>query len=149
MAAIASKDYQLAQALKAELEAAFPTRTVELVADPRVNRQDLTPELIIRVRPASWSQEQATRAYDTDVREVHVGIVAPCDPTDLAAIDAALVLCDQVRALWGRNGALRTKQIADHQPIGQLKQVPIFDEQTLLSSELFVGNITVKYATQT
>jgi hypothetical protein len=141
-----SQDYLLAQAITDALAVWFPTNTVELVGDPRAARKDLTA-LRIRVRPASWSQEAQSRAYDLDTREVHIGIVGACDPNDTEAIDAALWLCDQVRAMWGRNGALRTQPMAGHEPIAALKQSPIFDEKALLEDKLFVGTITVKYAT--
>lgn len=141
-----SKDYLLALAITEALATWFPTRIVELVGDPRADRKELTA-LRIRVRPASWTQEPATRAYDQDTREVHVGIVGACDPNSTEAIDAALALCDQVRALWGREGPLRRTPLSGHEPIAQLKQVPLFDDKSLLEDKLFIGTITVRYAT--
>lgn len=147
MATIQSKDYLLAKAVADALAVQFPALTVDLVGDPRADRKQLTA-LRIRVRPASWAQEPQTRAYDLDTREVHVGIVGACDANDTYAIDAALLLCDQVRALWGRGGAFRTMPMAGHEPIASLKQTPLFDEKSLLEDKLFVGTITLRYAIQ-
>ena len=145
MPTLTSKDYLLAKAVADQLTTLLTGQIVELVGDPRVDREDLVV-LVVRVRPAAWRQEPSTRAYDIDRREVHIGIVGPCDPTDTYAIDAALALCDTVRALWGQGGALRNKVLAGHQPMGQLAQEPLWDDRTLLGNELFVGTITVTYA---
>jgi hypothetical protein len=142
--AYTSSDYQLADGLVTELAAALPAYTVSLVGDPREDRRSLT-ELGIRVRPAAWTQEPATRAYDRDERQVHIGIVGPCKANNLTTLDVCLALCDAVRALWGQSGALRNKTIEGHDPVGALSQSPIYDEASLLENHLFVGTITVTY----
>lgn len=141
------EDYALAKAVADAIAAALPAVPVELVDDPRASLKDLT-ELRIRVRPASWLADEGTRAYDITNREVHVGIVGACEASNRSRLNECLQLCDQVRALWGRGGALRTAQMAGHERVGPLRQSPIFDEGSLLENKLFVGNITIKYATQ-
>jgi hypothetical protein len=141
----ASSDYRLAQALVGALQALIPDYEVGLVADPRADRKSIT-KLRILVRPASWTQQAATRAYDEDQREVHVGVVGPCRAADMITLDAALSLCDRIRALWGCGGMLRDAVVCDeYQPTGTLKQQPLFDEQTLMQDNLFVANITLTY----
>lgn len=140
-----STDYQLAEALVTRIAAALPAYPCELVGDPRAERKTMT-DLRILVRPASWAQESQTREYDVDNREVHVGVVSPCNASDLSALDACLAVCDQVRALWGRDGALRFAAVSGHTMVGVRQQSPIWDERMLLESNLFVGTITIKYA---
>lgn len=141
---LASSDYRLAAAIAFELRQLIPHRACKLVGDPREDRESLS-ELALRVRPAAFTQEPATRAYDHDTRTVHVAIVGACRAIDLQRLDECLALCDQVRALWGRDGALRTKTIAAHDPLGAIAQSPLFDEQALLRDNLFVGTLAVTY----
>jgi hypothetical protein len=144
MPTIASEDYKLADAIKTQLATLLSGKTVELCGDPRVNRAELTG-LVIRVRPAGFMQESATRISDADTRQVHVSVVGPVDPADVYAIDTALALVDSVRALWGRNGTLRAKVLSGHVPLHQIVQDPLYDEDELLESELFVSTIEVTY----
>lgn len=141
---LASSDYRLALAIVEQLRTLIPHRACKLVGDPREDRQSIK-EIGLRVRPAAFSQQPETRAYDRDTRTVHVAVVAPCRAVDLQRLDECLALCDQVRSLWGRSGVLRNRQLAGHDPLGALTQTPLYDEDALLRDNLFVGTMTVSY----
>ena len=144
---MSSTDYQLAAALVAAIGATLPSRTVRLIGDPRADRKSITA-LEIVVRPAAWDQTEDSRENESDSRDVHVAVVGPCHAADLSTLDAYLAVCDEVRAMWGPDGALRDATLVGHKWDGELRQSPLWNDELLLSQNLFCGVIAVKFRTE-
>ena len=138
-----SVDYELAAAIAQAVGTAI-SKTVEVVADPRVDRESLSAARYVAM-PASYEESPLNRGQDTETRQVHVGVVAPADAANVETVDDCLALVDALRALWRRGGALRGKQLAGHDWVPPVKHSPLYDQQRLLQEKLFVGLLTVTY----
>lgn len=147
-----SRDYNLCDALALRLQTALPGETIQVVSDPRVQREELTG-WVIRLTPAACVAIDATREADETERRVHVVVVGPCLASDTSKVREALALADSIKALWGRNGVLRRVAVAGHTfvpPTGQpgkggVTQSPLYDTDALLKLGLFVAALQVPY----
>ncbi len=140
-----SIDYDLAEALTTQLAALLAPTPVEATADPTVRREAITA-LAVRVIPAAYTQRESEwRDVNDEERRVHVSIVGPAEAIDLASVKAGLILADQVKALWAEGGPLRNLVLVGHTWKGPLKQDPLYRQDVLLQSNLFVATVQATY----
>ena len=94
--------------------------------------------LKVTVVPRSIATEPLTRARESKVVEIHVGIQQACSLDDIEALDALMDLVEEVREFLRLRHLTNAKWLA-------IENAPVYDPGHLREKNVFTSLITVTY----
>lgn len=139
-----SRAGQIAEGIAEKIREALPELRVSVEFDAAILRKQLPDAGRVIIVPRSEKMTAVLRA-DCDCRMlINIGVLLPLREATFEAIDAGLKIVDDLKALWGNEGALRDEEIAGADWM-ELTQQQLYSPAALQEQQQFTSIFTVDY----